>query len=130
MTLNANVQTIAIGNTMLGGSVSSQISGWGSTLLTGGLSPNNLQRMTTTTLTNTECRSRHTPENAARIGDSKLCTLTRSGEGTCFGDEGGALIAGGNLVGVLSWQSPCGTGVPDVFERVSNYRLWIMSVTS
>jgi trypsin len=130
MTLNANVQTIALNANMIGGNVSAQVSGWGSTLLTGGLSPNNLQRMATTTISTVECRSRHRPENAQRIGDSNLCALTRSGEGTCFGDEGGALIAGGNLIGVLSWQVPCGTGVPDVYEQVAAYRLWIMSVAS
>lgn len=129
MALNANVQTIGINANMLGAGVAAQVSGWGSTLLTGGVAPNNLQRMATTTIGVTDCRSRHNPENAARISDTKLCTLTRSGEGTCFGDEGGALIAGGILVGILSWQVPCGTGVPDVYEQVAAYRLWILTIT-
>lgn len=83
--------------------------------------------MTSTTITNDECRARFTPQNAARVNDKKLCTLTRSTEGTCYGDEGGALIAGGQLIGISSWQVPCATGVPDVYERVAAHRLWITS---
>lgn len=83
--------------------------------------------MTSNTIINDECRARFNSQNANRIGDNKLCTLTRSTEGTCYGDEGGALIANGQLIGVASWQVPCATGVPDVYERVSAHRLWITS---
>lgn len=93
----------------------------------GGQAPNNLQRITTTTITNEECRARLTPQNAGRVNDKKLCTLTRSSEGNCYGDEGGALISGGQLIGIASWQVPCATGVPDVYERVAAHRLWITS---
>lgn len=84
--------------------------------------------MTTTTIANDECRSRLHELNGDRISDKKLCTLTRSTEGTCYGDEGGGLIANGQLIGVASWQVPCATGVPDVYERVAAHRLWITSL--
>lgn len=67
-------------------------------------------------------------ENVNRITETKLCTFTRSAEGTCYGDEGGALIVGGQLVGVASWQVACATGHPDVFERITPHRLWINSL--
>ena len=86
--------------------------------------------MNTVTITNSECQTRHSAQNINRITDSKLCTYTRSGEGTCYGDEGGALISGGQLVGVASWQVPCASGHPDVYERISAHRLWISSIIS
>lgn len=104
-----------------------QVSGWGSNTQGGGQPPNNLQRMTTTTISNEECVSRHNRQNALRITDNKMCTLTRSTEGTCYGDEGGALLAGGQLIAIASWQVPCATGVPDVYERIASHRLWILS---
>lgn len=125
---NANVQTIGIHPTILGGNVFAQVSGWGSNLQTGGVSPNVLQRLNTTSISLNDCRSRHSPQNIARLSDNKLCTLTRSAEGTCFGDEGGALIADGQIVGVASWQVPCATGFPDVYEGVASKRLWILTV--
>lgn len=68
-------------------------------------------------------------QNGLRIFDSKMCTFTRSAEGTCHGDEGGALIVGGQIVGVSSWQVPCAVGHPDVYERISSFRFWILSIT-
>jgi len=124
---NVNVQAIPISATIFGGAVSVQISGWGTNTQGGGQAPNNLQRMTTTTITNDECRSRFHSQNSARITDRKMCTLTRPAEGTCYGDEGGGLVSGAQLIGVASWQVPCATGVPDVFERVAAHRLWITS---
>lgn len=66
-------------------------------------------------------------QNSLRVNDNKMCVFTRSAEGTCWGDEGGALVIGGQLVGVLSWGVPCAVGHPDVFERITASRLWILS---
>ncbi|KAG4067468.1 hypothetical protein HA402_003292 [Bradysia odoriphaga] len=122
-----NVQAVPLSANIIGGNVAVQISGWGTNTIGGGQGPNNLQRMTTTTLTNDECRTRLTSRNAERVNDNKICALTRSSEGICYGDEGGGLIAGGQLVGVASWHVPCATGVPDVYERIAAHRLWIVS---
>lgn len=92
------------------------------------MASNNLLRMNTFTLPLADCRSRHTAQNALRITDDKLCTYTRASEGLCFGDEGGALIAGGQVIGVASWQVPCATGRPDVYESIASKRLWILSI--
>ncbi len=48
-----------------------------------------LQFVNTQTLTNADCRSRHTNANAALITDTNICTFSRAGEGTCMGDSGG-----------------------------------------
>jgi hypothetical protein len=60
-----------------------QIAGFGSTEVSGPLS-NNLQRITASTLTNSDCISRLTNQNLS-VGDSKVCTLARAGVGTCSG---------------------------------------------
>lgn len=126
--LTGNVQSIPLSPNIINGNVTVQVSGWGSTLQTGGIVSNNLQRITTNTLPLNDCRSWFNSRYAARLNDDKLCTLTRTIQGTCFGDEGGALITGGQIIGVVSWQVPCATGLPDVYEAIASKRLWIMGI--
>lgn len=127
---NANVQSIALSPIIFTSGVSATISGWGSNTVTGGVAPNALQRLTTTIISNAECRARNSDQVARLITDSKLCAFTNSGQGTCHGDEGGALIVGGLLIGISSSQVPCAQGHPDVYERISSSRIWILSNVS
>lgn len=80
----------------------------------------------TQTLTNQDCKSRHTAGNANSVHDSSICTFTRFGQGTCMGDSGGPLISGGQQIGIVSWGIPCGQGRPDVYTRVFSHRNWIL----
>ena len=121
---------IPLSPNFVGGGAQCQFSGWGQNTPTGGLAPITLQRINTFTITNSDCRSRHRPENAARITDGKICTFTQAPQGTCYGDEGGSLISAGAIVGVASWQSPCAVGLPDVYEGIAGKRLWILSIIS
>jgi trypsin len=130
ISFTTNIQTVALSANIIGSNVSTQISGWGSSAQTGGVPANNLARLTLNTITNAECRSRHNEVDARRIFDGKICTHTQAAQGTCFGDEGGALISGGSVIGVASWQTPCGVGRPDVYERIADKRLWITSIIS
>lgn len=65
------------------------------------------------TILNPNCRERHTASYANHITDDKICFHNIKGDGTWHGDEG-------KLIGVLSWNVPCATGVPlgvpDVFK--------------
>lgn len=70
------------------GAVSAQVSGWGQTAHPGS-STNALQFLNTQTLTNADCRARHTAGNANLVQASNICTFTRAGQGTCMGDSGG-----------------------------------------
>lgn len=79
--MNANVRIIPMGSASAGGGLSAQVSGWGGVLQTGGAAPNQLQVLTVTTLTNADCRARHTATNAAFVFDHKICTFTRAGQG-------------------------------------------------
>ncbi|GAB0098107.1 Peptidase S1, PA clan [Sergentomyia squamirostris] len=81
-----------------------------------------------TVLTNADCRNRHTANNRPMVFDHKICTFTRTGQGICMGDSGGPLVIGSNVIGIPSWVIPCARGFPDVYDRVSSHRNWIISV--
>ena len=125
---NTNVRAIPLGSIQIGGGVNSILTGWGSTSTIGvGSVPNNLQQLSTTTLTNADCRSRFSATNAANVFDHKICTFTQQGQGACRGDSGGPLVASGQQIGTVSWGIPCARGSPDVFDRVSHFRTWILN---
>jgi trypsin len=94
-----------------------------------GSAPNNMQWLQSTSLTNADCRARHSVANAARVFDNTICTFRQAGQGTCMGDSGGPLVAGGNVIGAVSWGIACAQGFPDVFARVSSHRPWIIGIT-
>ncbi|CAO1321100.1 unnamed protein product [Diamesa serratosioi] len=125
MIMNANVRIIPMGSASAGGGLSAQVSGWGGTT-TGGSAPNQLQVLTVTTLTNADCRARHSTTNAAFVFDHKICTFTRAGQGICQGDSGGPLWSGGVQIGLVSWNIPCARGWPDAYDRVAWFRSWIL----
>lgn len=113
----------------IGGGHSVVVSGWGGTTQSGGPAPNQLQRLTKVTLTNADCRARHTTTNAQFVFDHKICTFTRVGEGICQGDSGGPLTLNGQLIGIVSWNIPCARGWPDAYDRISSHRSWIQQNT-
>lgn len=124
---NDNVQTVLISSMIFSDILSPTISGWGSSTVNGKNDPNNLQRQTTRTMSNKECSSKQIPHSELLLTENKLFTANDVGRGTCYGDQGGPLVINGNeLIGIASWQKPCGTGTPDVDERVAPHRLWIM----
>ncbi|CRK92938.1 CLUMA_CG006569, isoform A [Clunio marinus] len=124
----ANVQAIAMSSGHVG-VVNAIVSGWGGTTVNGGPAPNNLQWLRTTTLTNADCRARHTTANAEFVFDHKICTFTQAGEGICQGDSGGPLVANNQVIGTVSWNIPCARGRPDAFDRVSYFREWYLQNT-
>lgn len=81
---NALVSPVNLGSTYVGAGENSVVSGWGGTGPAGPPWPNTLQVLNVTTLTNVDCRARHTPGNAAFIFDQKICVYATQA-GTCFG---------------------------------------------
>jgi trypsin len=77
------VQPITLGSATVGGGVSSTASGWGQTSHPGSAAAT-LQFLTKPTLTNADCRNRHSAGNAARVFDNTICTFLRSGAGMCM----------------------------------------------
>jgi trypsin len=126
ISFNAQVSAIPLGSAQVE-TVNAVVSGWGGTAVTGGPAPNQLQGLNTRTLTNADCRSRLSAENAQFVFDHKICTFTQNGQGICQGDSGGPLVSGGAVIGTVSWNIPCARGFPDAFDRVSHFRSWILN---
>lgn len=125
-TMTINIQHISISSHLFGENLPVQIFGWGINSRYGG-ETNELQRIVTRTITNENCRQAHNSQSW-RVNDNNVCTLIAGGGGTCYGDEGGPMVYGNELIGIVSWHSHCSSGrVPDVFERVLPHRLWIRS---
>lgn len=90
---------------------------------------NEMQHISTRTLTTAECQARHPPEYQARITDHVICVDTQEGYGACLSSAGSALIAGDAIIGSMSWGINCTEGgYPDVYSRISYYYPWIRSV--
>lgn len=85
-------------------------------------------------VSNSECGNVYSRVNR-RIGNKQLCAGGLSGQDSCRGDSGGALMGKvssyNNWIafGVVSYgPSPCGTpGWPGVYTRVGAYLDWIKS---
>ncbi|KAL9702332.1 hypothetical protein quinque_005850 [Culex quinquefasciatus] len=120
------VQPIGLSATFINTASGALASGWGQLGANAGI-PNNLQWLSTNIITLADCRNRHSVANAARVFDHKICTLSPAGQGMCMGDSGGPLVHGGQQQGIVSWGIPCGLGAPDVFDRVSSHRAWILA---
>lgn len=118
------IKAIDLGSTYVEEGLTATASGWGRTS-TIGLAPNNLQWLNVQTLSNDDCRSRHTAGNAVSVFDNTICTFTQSGEGMCMGDSGGPLVLNERVIGAVSWGIACARGFPDVFARVSSHVPWI-----
>lgn len=86
----------------------------------------NLHIISTETISNEECALKQSVENAWRVTESKMCTLIAD-SGICYGDEGGAIYSGMELMGIASWHSHCSVDIPNLYERVAIHRLWIQS---
>lgn len=130
---NERVQAISIGaaSDHVGPGIGARASGWGrieSGLL--GAEPELLQYVDLVTLTNSDCRARHTDAYQQYVHEeSTLCAYSNGAErGMCHGDSGGPLVSddGGVLLGVVSWGMPCARGKPDGFVRVSSFVPWIL----
>ncbi|XP_035910216.1 chymotrypsin-1-like [Anopheles stephensi] len=115
------VQPIAYSERELPENATLRMTGWG-LLSTVGPIPTNLQTIELKYVPYEECR-RLLEGDVVDIGH--LCTLTKEGEGVCFGDSGGPLAYDGKLVGVANFAVPCAKGFPDGFARVSYYHDWI-----
>ena len=112
ITFSTTVQSIFLADTFTGAGAAAKTSGWGSTSQDLGPTSNILRTLDTTTLSNAECRSRHSYWNAERITDNNLCTDNGVGQGFCQAGAGGSLVWNAQLIGVASWNVPCALGFP------------------
>ncbi|NNE74912.1 MAG: trypsin-like serine protease [Acidimicrobiales bacterium] len=61
-----------------------------------------------------------------KAGTMACAGFESGGVSSCFGDSGGPLTKGDELVGIVSFGSTCGQeGLPGVYTRVAAYRGWL-----
>uniref|UniRef100_A0A182PUR2 Peptidase S1 domain-containing protein n=1 Tax=Anopheles epiroticus TaxID=199890 RepID=A0A182PUR2_9DIPT len=104
------------------------VSGWGRLAISNNQLPVRLQFIRTDIIASDDCAEQFEEPYRSRISDRTICTSNLPDQGVCLGDAGGPLVLDGELVGVQSWSIPCGTGLPDVYERVSHHRAWILAI--
>ncbi|XP_049851888.1 brachyurin-like [Schistocerca gregaria] len=104
------------------------VSGWGLNT-DNGVIPDTLQYTTLNVMSNTQCSQYF----GGPILDFTLCGVGSSGQSTCNGDSGGALVVGSQgsytQIGIVSWGSGngCASGDPAGFTRVTYFLDWISS---
>ncbi|XP_049947934.1 brachyurin-like [Schistocerca serialis cubense] len=104
------------------------VSGWGLNT-DNGVIPDTLQYTTLNVMSNTQCSQYY----GGPIYDFTLCAVGSSGQSTCNGDSGGALVVGSQgsytQIGIVSWGSGngCASGDPAGFTRVTYFLDWISS---
>ena len=125
-TFNTFVQQIAIqtGTATFAG-VTATVSGFGRTSDGSTATSAFVRWVTMPVITNAVCSQTY----GGIIIASTICTSTAGGRGTCSGDSGGPLTAGGNQIGVVSFvaASGCQAGLPAGFARVTSFVAWINS---
>jgi secreted trypsin-like serine protease len=66
------------------------------------------------------------------ITDRTFCSFTAVGQGSCFGDAGGVLVANGLAIGIAAFGSVgsrCAI-MPDCYTRISTFVPWIAETTN
>ncbi|ETN60925.1 azurocidin [Anopheles darlingi] len=121
-----DLQFIELGSEFVEEATDATFSGWGRFSISNNQLPNRLQFIRTDIIDSDECAEEFDEPYRSRIAPSTLCTRNQPDQGVCLGDAGGPLVLNGELVGVQSWSIPCGLGLPDVYQRVSHYRSWIL----
>lgn len=83
------------------------------------------------TLSNEDCIQKY-GEPASKIVDNYiLCGNSNYGVGLCHGDAGDPFTLNNRLIGIALWEvpesSPCASGKPNFFIRISSYISWIQN---
>ncbi|GJQ80515.1 hypothetical protein Trydic_g12406 [Trypoxylus dichotomus] len=128
LAMGGNVAQVSL-STANTGAVAAVLAGWGRISSNGGI-PNNLQQLSTQTLTHAQCQQSW----GSQVTTLQICALIGSGRGACNGDSGGPLYQSSNgaQLGVVSFgrAGGCAIGWPDVYARVSSYVNWIISAVN
>ncbi|CAC5355635.1 Chymotrypsin-like serine proteinase [Mytilus coruscus] len=99
-----------------------------------GSSPNTLQDVEMTVISNSECTTRWASVSGATINSGHIC-IHETGKSACSGDSGGPMTCySGNtpyLAGATSWGiSTCSGSFPSVYARLTSFRSWISTYVS
>ncbi|KAF0691230.1 Aste57867_17506 [Aphanomyces stellatus] len=127
---------IPLGLHFVPANTSTTLMGWGQMTPDSGSNSYRLLQATLSVLEPAACQARIRASNDSMYtswtaNDSQLCAGGVNGTGSCYGDSGGPLVAKKTanrtlvLVGDVSFGVTCGTGIPDVYGRVSVVKDWI-----
>ncbi|KAM9444412.1 trypsin [Clarias gariepinus] len=98
-----------------------QVSGWGSTSQSRGVSPLMLHSVNLPIISTTKCNNSKSINGS--ITSNMICT---AGKETCKSDSGKLLVCNGRLYGLASWGTICGdTEFPGIYTAVARFRRWI-----
>jgi len=107
------------------------VSGWGYILNSDGelTLPSQLHAVNVFITSRPECDYAYAYKGG--ITESMICAnVPGGGKGPCYGDNGGPLVVGGNLVGIMSWGFYCGSAeYPMVYSNVANLKDFITQET-
>ncbi|XP_011693700.1 PREDICTED: kallikrein-11-like [Wasmannia auropunctata] len=117
ITMNDLQRTIPLANKEEYGGKRGIISGWGQLSEHNTATPNMLRWVTVNVLSQNQCLNAH---RFPRTNPGQMCTQENR-KGVCSGDSGGPLVVNGQLVGLVSWSPPCGSGQAEVFTHVYKY---------
>lgn len=126
--LNDKVKTIQLATKAPSPRVNAVVTGWGTTISSGGPLPLNLQAVTVKMVPNDICGS-NTYGYGDLIKPTMICAYAQ-GKDSCQGDSGGPLVSGGRLVGIVSWGKGCAEpNYPGVYTDVSLLNSWILKAS-
>lgn len=110
----------AVGNIPAGQVVT--LAGWGPMAGRTGINPT-LNKVDVAVMSNQACANIY----GSVISDDLGCTDGSGGRGMSTGDEGGPVMVGNTLVGLMLFQATAGPdlGYPSGFLRIAAYREWI-----
>lgn len=84
-----------------------------------------LKSATVLTISNDECAISY--NDLIIIDEGLICTSTKTGKGTTWGDNGSPLVAHGGVIGIALADFN-NIRYPSTYTRISNYYDWIVSV--
>jgi len=125
------IQPISLTSTEPAAGSIAVVSGWGYTLSSDGVLnlPSKLQAANVFIVSRPECDYVYAAYGG--ITQSMICAnVPGGGKGPCEGDNGGPLVFGGKLVGIMSWGNGCGSAqYPMVYSNVAYLKDFITQQT-
>ncbi|XP_039954818.1 trypsin alpha-like [Bactrocera neohumeralis] len=127
LTFSSTIKPIALAVTAPADDVVAVVSGWGTKLSGSQTLPTQLQYVNLEVVSLEKCASNIYGYGSQNILETMICAYT-VGKDACQGDSGGPMVAGGLLVGVVSWGLGCAyPNYPGVYSDVASLRVWIES---
>jgi trypsin len=105
------------------------VSGWGTQSSGSSTFPSQLQAVEVYIIPHSECNSTYAPYGG--ITENMICAaVPGGGKDACQGDDGGPLVFGTTLFGIVSWGVGCAEPkYPGVYSNVALLRGFVTAVT-